>query len=151
MVVSTIEDALLLEVYRAVNQEVAGRALVSCRLGVADKHIRGFTLPEGISTALVLEKEGIKLLDVSNGNGIPHRLQPEGSQYSARLHLAHEAKLKVSIPIIGGGGIQHPDLAEQALQDNMADLIYVGRGILVDPAWAEKTLEGEENLYQKIA
>ena len=134
---------LLLEVYREIYSEVAGRALVTCRLGVADGHKGGLTLPEGLSTALILENEGAKILDVSNGSGIPSNVRPDGSQYSGRLHLARAAKLVLTIPVIGGGGIRHPDLAEQALKDGMADLIYVGRGILADPAWARKTIEGK--------
>ena len=134
---------LLLDVYHAVKQEVAGRALVTCRLGVADGNSRGLSLPDGLSTSSLLESEGMEFLDVSYGSGIPGYVQPEESQYSSSLHLAREAKSVLKIPVIGGGGIRHPDLAEQALQDRMADLIYVGRGILADPAWARKTIAGK--------
>ncbi len=133
----------LLEVYQVVRAEVKERALVTCRLGVADKSRRGLDLKEGLSAASLLEKEGAKLLDVSSGSGTPGHVRPEGSPYSARLHLAQAAKSAVSVPVIGVGGIRHPDLAEQALQDGMADLIAVGRGILADPAWARKTIEGK--------
>lgn len=133
---------LLLEVFRSVSLEAAGRALVTCRLGIADSNRRGLALSDGLSTASALEREGARVLDVSFGSGIPASVQPEGSPYSGRLHLAHEAKRVVGIPVIGGGGIRHPDLAERALRDGMADLIYVGRGILADPAWARKTIEG---------
>ncbi|MDD2336923.1 MAG: hypothetical protein PHD01_10150 [Geobacteraceae bacterium] len=133
----------LLEVFRAISLETADRAVATCRLGIADRNRMGFRLSEGLSTASTFEGEGAKLLDVSFGSGIPNFVQQDGSPYSGRLHLAHEAKMVVGIPVIGGGGIRHPDLAEQALQDSMADLIYVGRGILADPAWAQKTIEGK--------
>jgi 2,4-dienoyl-CoA reductase-like NADH-dependent reductase (Old Yellow Enzyme family) len=131
-----------LEVFRSVSLETAGKALATCRLGIVDRNRRGLPLAEGLSLASTLEMQGAKLLDVSCGSGIPDFIQPDKSPYSGRLHLAHKAKLAVSIPVIGGGGIRHPDLAEQALQDKMADLVYVGRGILADPAWAQKTIEG---------
>jgi 2,4-dienoyl-CoA reductase-like NADH-dependent reductase (Old Yellow Enzyme family) len=133
----------LLEVCRTVHTEVAGRALVTCRLGVADGHRGGLSLSEGLSIASILEKEGMKLLDISSGSGTPLHVRPEQSMYSGRLHLAHQTKMRVRIPVIGGGGIRSPELANKALQDNMADLIYVGRGILADPAWAQKTIEGK--------
>lgn len=133
---------LLLEVFREIYSEVAGRALVTCRLGLADGHKRGLTLAEGLSTALMLENEGARILDVSNGSGIPS-IHSEGRPYSGRLKLARAAKLALTIPVVGGGGVRHPDVAEQALQDGMADLIYVGRGILADPGWAQKTIEGK--------
>jgi NADPH2 dehydrogenase len=133
----------LLEVYRSVRAAVGGKALVTCRLGVADRRSGGFILSEGLSTASLLEGEGAKLLDVSCGSGTPMHIRPEGSRYSSLLHLARAAKSAVRIPIIGGGGILHPELAEQALSDKMADLIAVGRGILADPAWARKTIQGK--------
>ena len=133
----------LLEVYRTVQSEVAGRALITCRLGLADGQRGGLPLSEGLAIASILEKNGLKLLDASSGSGTPGHVRPEKSRYSARLHLAHEAKMKLGIPVIGGGGIRDPELAEQALQDGMADLIYIGRGILADPAWARKTIEGK--------
>ena len=136
---------LLMDVFRAVAQEVSGRAFVTCRLGIADKHQRGFSLPEGLDTASLLVKEGAKLLDISNGNDIPAYVRPKDSQFSARLHLAQEAKSVLQVPIIGGGGIRHPKMAEQALQDDMIDMIYVGHGLLADPAWARKTIEGKSN------
>jgi NADPH2 dehydrogenase len=133
----------LFEVYRAVKEEVGDRALATCRLGIADGHVRGLSLSDGLATASALEKEGMKLLHVSSGSGTPTYVRPDGSPYSARLHLASVAKKVLSIPVIGGGGIRHPDLAEQALQDGMADLIWVGHGILADPEWARKIIEGK--------
>ena len=134
----------LLEVYQTVQEEVAGRALVTCRLGVVDGYRKGgLSLAEGLAAASMLEKEGAKFLDVSSGSGIPAHVRPEGSPYSARLHLAREAKRVLRIPVIGGGSVRHPALAEQALQEGMADLIFVGHGMLADPAWARKTLEGK--------
>jgi NADPH2 dehydrogenase len=138
----------LLEVYRAVDKVASKRALVTCRLGVADKYKRGFLLSEGLSTASSLVKEGIKVLDISSGRGVPNYVKPQKSPYSGRLHLAHKVKSVVQIPVIGGGRIRHPDLAEQALQDGMADMIFVGHGMLADPGWARKTIAGKPNLIK---
>ncbi len=133
---------LLLEVYQEVHSKVVGRALATVRLGVADGYRGGLKLADGLSTASVLEKCGAELLDISSGSGTCPSVKPEGSPFSDRLHLAREAKQALSIPVIGGGGVRHPDLAEKALREGMADLIYVGKGMLADPAWARKTIEG---------
>jgi NADPH2 dehydrogenase len=133
----------LLEVFGTVQSEVKGRALVVCRLGIADGHRGGLSLSEGLAAASMLEKNGMKLLDASCGSGTPGYVRPAKSRYSGRLHLAREAKMRVRIPVIGGGGIREPKLAELALQDGMADLIYVGRGMLADPGWARKVMEGK--------
>lgn len=135
----------LLEVFGDACEEEGDRAFVTCRLGVADGQKGGLHLSEGLMIASELERRGAKLLDVSSGSHTPAYVRPENSPYSARMHLAKAAKSAVSIPIIGGGRIFHPDLAEQALHDGMADLIYVGRGLLADPEWAKKTIAGRSD------
>ena len=132
---------LLIEVYQDIYTNVAGRSLISCRLGVADGIKHGLSLHDGLWIAHKLTQDGLNLLNVSNGRGVPKNIVPKGSPFSVRLHLAQTIKSSISIPVIGGGGICHPDLAEQALRDGMADLIYVGKGILADPGWAGKTIE----------
>lgn len=133
---------LLLEVCEEVRTRVSGRALVTVRLGVADGYRRGLKLAEGLSTAELLERSGLLVLDISNGCGRWPSIKPDGSPFSDRLHLAGEAKRGLKVPIIGGGGIRRPDLAERALSERMADLISIGKGLLADPAWALKALEG---------
>jgi 2,4-dienoyl-CoA reductase-like NADH-dependent reductase (Old Yellow Enzyme family) len=133
---------LLLEVYRGVREIVGDRSLVTCRLGVVDRHKRGLALAEGLSTASALVSEGAMILDVSSGSGVPKHIRPLGSKYSGLLHLAKAVKSAVKVPVMGGGSIHNPDLAEQALRDGMADVMAIGRGILADPAWARKTIAG---------
>lgn len=128
-----------LEVLAAVRRAVAGRALVSMRLGVVDSVPGGLILAEGVQVARWLETAGIDLLHISSGiGGVPEGVRPEGSSYSPILHLAQNVKEHVSIPVIGVGGIRTPDQAEQALADNMADLIAVGKAHLADPQWSLK-------------
>ena len=136
---------LLLDVFRAVQEEAAGRALVTSRIGLADGHRHGLTLPDGLSVALRLQDEGATLLSISHGSGTPNSVAPEGSPYSPLMQLARRAKSVLRIPVIGGGGVRRPGLAEQALRDGMADLVFVGHGMLADPGWARKVIEGRED------
>jgi len=134
---------LLLEVFKDVSSVTSDRALATCRLGLADGHWGGLTLADGISTAALLQRNGARLLSISCGGRTPCHVGPSGSPFSAILHLAEAAKRKLSIPVIGGGGIRDPGHAERALQGKMADLIFVGRGLLADPAWAAKAVGGQ--------
>lgn len=130
-----------LEVVQAVKSSVGDRALVSMRLGVIDSAPEGLSLEEGTEVAVWLEKAGLDLLHISSGiGGVPAHVQPEGSEFSSLLHLASFVKRRVSIPVIGVGGIKTPEQAERALEANMADIIAVGRGLLADPLWAQKAL-----------
>ena len=143
----TIENRsrLLVEVFRAVQEGVAGRALVTTRIGIADGNSRGLALSDGLSVALRLEAEGAPLLSISSGSGTPASARPEGSPYSARMHLAARARSVLRIPVVGGGGVRRPELAEQALRDGMADLVFVGHAMLADPGWAQKVISGRED------
>lgn len=133
---------LLLEVFRELKEKTDGRALVTCRVGIADGHRRGLKLTEGISAVRALENEGARLIDISIGSGSSESFRPEHSPYSGLVHLAAAARSALSIPVIGGGGVFTPGQAEMILRDGMADLVYVGRGLLADPAWARKALAG---------
>lgn len=135
----------LREVFRRVEDAVGQALLVYSRLGVADGEGGGLPLAEGIETARMLEKSGMRLLHVSNGIGLPKALPKEEEGNSYRLQLAQAVRKTVSVPVIGVGGIRTPQGAETALRNGMADLIAVGRGMLADPEWAWKSFSGMES------
>ncbi|HNY65294.1 MAG TPA: FAD-dependent oxidoreductase [Deltaproteobacteria bacterium] len=59
------------------------------------------------------------------------------------LPNARAVKEVVSVPVIGVGRINHPDLAEQALARGDADLVSFGRQHLADPDFMNKVLSGD--------
>jgi len=133
----------LIETFTAVKAAVSGKSLISCRLGIADGKSDGLTVNDGVATAVLLEKLGMPLLDISCAHSVRDSIVPEGSNYSSLMHLAQLTKEAVSIPVIGVGGIKRPEQAEAALTDGMADLIAVGKGLLADPGWAVKLEAGK--------
>ncbi len=131
-----------LEVVRKVRQAVGDRCIITIRLGLADGAEGGLTIEEGQQVARWMVESGAEMLHISSGVGAPPAsARPEGSPWTERLHLARYAKQVVNRPIIGVGGITTPDQAEKALQEPMADLIAVGKGLLADPLWAAKALK----------
>ena len=52
----------------------------------------------------------------------------------------------LEVPVVAVGKLGYPDLAEDALKNNKADMIMLGRPLLADPEWANKTYRGETNL-----
>lgn len=134
----------LREALRRTREAVDGRLLVYCRLGVIDADPSGLSLEDGVAAARLLEADGIPLLHVSNGIGLPSCVAPAGSPWSDRFHLAMAVKRAVSIPVIGVGNIITPAQAERAVSEGLVDMVAVGRGILADPAWASKALSGRE-------
>ena len=134
----------LLEIIDQTQNKLSGRAMVTCRLGVVDKDPAGFAVEEGLQTAELLEKNGAPFLDISHGIGMPGPDPTAVGSFSGLMNLATETKKRVEIPVIGVGGISHPEEAERAIQEKMADLIAVGSALLTDPGWAKKAIDGRK-------
>jgi NADPH2 dehydrogenase len=132
------------EAARRMRTAAGSRLLVSCRLGAAEDAPGGLTVAEGIQVAKWLEEDGMPFLHVSTGIGSAPKLGPEDGQWSDRLLLGAAVRTAVGIPVIGIGGIRTPGQAEQALSEGLVDLVGVGRAMLADPKWAEKTLGNRE-------
>ncbi len=135
----------LIELFHRCRETADDRAKVYFRLGVTDKDGQGLTLEEGTATAAVLQEEGMELIHVSSCHGVSESVRPEGSRHSALIHLAGAVKQRVTMPVIGVGGINTPEAAQAVLDDGMADLVAVGRGLLADPEWVRKTIENRED------
>jgi 2,4-dienoyl-CoA reductase-like NADH-dependent reductase (Old Yellow Enzyme family) len=58
------------------------------------------------------------------------------------VYLAEAIKRSVGVPVITAGKITTPQLAEEILQENRANLIGLGRPLLADPDYPLKTQEG---------
>jgi len=59
------------------------------------------------------------------------------------IELARSIKPEVSIPVIGGGGVNDPVFAEDIIRQGKVDLIALGRALLADPNWPLKVEKGE--------
>ncbi len=94
--------------------------------------------------ARALEEAGIDALDINAGS--PEEYDWEFPSYYKQqgflLEDIEKIKHSVQIPVIGGGRIVEPRMAEQALSEGRLDLVSVSRGMIADPDWARKAREG---------
>ena len=63
-------------------------------------------------------------------------------------YLEHIRQLRQAAPAIPTGAIGYitdPNEAEKALTDGTADLVFLGRPLITDPAWANKARDGKED------
>jgi 2,4-dienoyl-CoA reductase-like NADH-dependent reductase (Old Yellow Enzyme family)/thioredoxin reductase len=104
----------------------------------------GRAIDESRVVAREMVKAGIDCIDVSVGvTGsaqfiIPSAVMPPGFL----LSTSEEIKKAVAVPVIAVGRINHPLLAEDALEAGKADLIAWGRSSLADPELPNKVAEG---------
>ena len=75
---------------------------------------------------------------IATGTGIPSMYSPQGSL----MYGAVAIKAVVDIPVIGGGRVVDPVQAEQILEENQADLVYMNRALICDPEMPTKAREG---------
>jgi len=59
-------------------------------------------------------------------------------------YLARGIKEKVQIPVIASHRINDPETARELIQNNMADMVAMGRSLIADPLLPEKARQGRE-------
>ncbi len=104
----------------------------------------GFTLQEAVALAGMLERKGADALHVSGRGEGDFLGYHSGNFYDPAGNLAHLAeavKKTVRIPVISVGKMTLT-LAEEMLTQGKADLIAMGRNLLVDPELPKKAMEG---------
>jgi len=145
-------DLFALEVYRGVREKCGPNYPIIFRLcadeALGDERLKdGITLDDAKKTAQRLVKEGVDALDVTGGQDdvidqyVPSAYVLEHNQ-GTFLHLASEIKKLVNVPVISGGAIETPEVAEKAIKDGTADMVFLGRQLIADPEWAAKAEEG---------
>lgn len=116
------------------------------RFSAVDFVENGFDIDTAVRFAVALEQAGAACIDVSAGGTV---LSPQYSD--APLDEAGDAcfatysaaiKRQVNIPVIVAGRINSRAVAEKIVQENMADLVAIGRMLVKNADWP-KEMGGE--------
>ncbi|MFC1961472.1 FAD-dependent oxidoreductase [Chloroflexota bacterium] len=132
-----------MELIRAIKAGAGDDFPVIYRFGLEHHLSGGREIPEGLEIARRLEVAGVDALEVDAGcyetTWWPHptQYQPPGCM----VDLAEKTKKVVKIPVMTVGKLGYPELAERILQEGKADFIVLGRSLIADPEWANKTKE----------
>jgi 2,4-dienoyl-CoA reductase-like NADH-dependent reductase (Old Yellow Enzyme family) len=133
--------AIVDEVKRAVQAHAGAPFLVGYRLSPEEPETPGITMAETFVLIDALADKGLDYLHVSLNDfwSAPRRGTEDAR---SRMEIIHE-RVGAKVPVMGVGAIRTPDEAAKALQTGVS-LIAIGRELVVDPDWAEKTIEGRE-------
>jgi NADPH2 dehydrogenase len=132
--------ALPREIIEGIRQRTGVDFIVTCRVGASNPDIN-----TGIANSTLLEAAGLDLLDISAGMGGEGKLPvPADFPFSQLAWLGCEVKKNTEIPVIAVGGLNDPAKAQRLVAEGWADFAAVGRGMLVDPEWANKVLAGQK-------
>jgi 2,4-dienoyl-CoA reductase (NADPH2) len=135
----------LLELLAAIRAEVGADFPITLRLSGYERVAGGRSLDDTARIAPRLVAAGVDAFHVSGG--VIDRLTSAivtGPVFRDAHNLAAASAVKnvVDVPVMAVGRIHDPQLAEQILRRNQADLIAMARPLLADPELPQKLREG---------
>ncbi len=123
-----------LEVFDGMKVAVPADFPIGIRISATDWIEGGWDINQSIEFARELDKRGCGYIHVSSG-GLDASQQLPVLHSGYQLPFAEAIKKEVKMPVIGVGLITEPTEAEQAIKEEKADMIAIGRAMLYDPRW----------------
>lgn len=108
------------------------------RISANEYHKEGNTIADFIYFSKQLRLQGIDLIDASSGGVIP---VPIHTYPGYQIRGCEMIKLVADIPTGAVGLITTGLQAEEILQNNRADLIFIGRSLLRNPYWPKEAAD----------
>lgn len=133
-----------LEIVKKVREKVGANFIIIFRLSMLDLIDNGSTWEEVVQLAQLLEKAGVSIINTGIGwheARVPTiaTLVPRG----AFTWVTQKLKAHVNVPLITTNRINMPQLAEQLLEDGVADMVSMARPFLADAEWVRKAYQNE--------
>jgi 2,4-dienoyl-CoA reductase-like NADH-dependent reductase (Old Yellow Enzyme family) len=124
---------LILQIVEAVQSVWPQELPLFVRLSATDWTSGGWNLDETVQLCSILKQKGIDLIDCSSGGNIASAKIPVAPGYQVQFS---EAIRKTGILTSAVGLITSPDQINSILDNEQADLIFLGRELLRNPYFA---------------
>ncbi|MBI4319549.1 MAG: NADPH dehydrogenase NamA [Chloroflexi bacterium] len=134
---------MLHQVVESVRDVWPQSAPLFVRVSASDFTPGGMDIAQMVEIARTLRERGVDLVDCSAGGLLPASV-PAGPGY--QVPFAHRIRSEVGIPTAAVGLISSPELADEIIANERADLVFLGRELLRNPYWplgAAATLRAE--------
>ncbi|AOE49887.1 NADH:flavin oxidoreductase/NADH oxidase [Kangiella sediminilitoris] len=136
-----------LEIIKAVKQAVGENFIVIYRLSMIDLVDDGSTWPEVVQLAKEVEKAGATIINTGIGW---HEARVPTIQTSvprrAFTWVTKKLRDEVNVPLITSNRINMPEVAEQVLADDCADMVSMARPLLADADFVVKAEKGQSQM-----
>jgi NADPH2 dehydrogenase len=134
----------LKEVIKAVREVWTEELPLILRVS-AEEYAPGGNKTEDTAEIINLVKDaGIDMIDVSSGGLVGAHIN---TYPGYQINFAETIKTNTNLPVIGGGLVTSALMVEEILQNNRADLVFLGRELLRNPYWP---LEAAKELQDDI-
>lgn len=122
----------LKEVVKAVREEWSKEFPLILRVS-AEEYSEGGNNSKDVAEIINLAKDaGIDMVNVSSGGLVQAHIN---TYPGYQVNFAETIKTLTNLPVIAGGLVSSPLMAEEILQNNRADLVFLGRELLRNPFW----------------
>jgi 2,4-dienoyl-CoA reductase-like NADH-dependent reductase (Old Yellow Enzyme family) len=122
-----------LEMVRAVRKTWPERKPLWLRLSCTDWIEGGWDVEQSVELVRLLKKEGVDAIDCSSGGADPRQKITLGPGYQVPFSARIRREVKITTAAVGL--IESPQLAEEILFNDDADVIVMARAHLRDPYW----------------
>ena len=125
------------------------------RMNGFENVVDGITMEEGIEIAKIVERVGIDsvhvscVVDATYNPGLPpvfdKKTQPDFLKeypFDSCIPVAGQIKPHVNVPVIGVGEVRDEKLVKKVMDNDICDMLGIGRGLLADPYFVQKILDG---------
>ncbi len=143
----------LLEVVKNMRKKTGDDFPIGVRLSATEHIDGGITMEETLEVVKALDKVGVDVINISSGcrQSEDSFVIPMYRPTAFNVWAAEELKKITNIPIIVGGAITTPQMAEKILEEGKADFIGLARPLIADPYFPRKIKEGRpEDIYPCI-
>jgi 2,4-dienoyl-CoA reductase-like NADH-dependent reductase (Old Yellow Enzyme family) len=123
----------LLHVTSAVRQAWPSGKPLLVRVSATDWVPGGLTPDEVVVLATELSALGVDLIDCSSGGAVPSRPPNIGPGY--QVPFAEQIRREAAVATAAVGLITSPELADEVVRNERADLVALGRELLRHPHW----------------
>lgn len=123
---------LLSDVIERTQRWMGDDFVVGVRLNVEEFTPGGLRLQDARTIATRLVSAGVKLLEISAESASE---APIARFPGWRVPLASGVKAVVDVPVMVGGQLDNPGLADGVIREGSADIIAVGERLRADPDW----------------
>jgi 2,4-dienoyl-CoA reductase-like NADH-dependent reductase (Old Yellow Enzyme family) len=142
---------IILEILRGIRSAVGSDYPVMIKINSEDYLEGGFSVPEMLQVAAMLEAEGIDAIEVSGGT----HLSPAEYSFSRKtgivpenkeLYFEQAARLyrdKIKVPLMLVGGIRSYSIAERVIDEGLADYVSLCRPLIREPHLIRRWQSGD--------
>jgi 2,4-dienoyl-CoA reductase-like NADH-dependent reductase (Old Yellow Enzyme family) len=129
----------LIEVATAVRKAIPDSTPLFIRISASDWSDEGWQIIDSVELCKQLKEIGVDLIDVSSGGNLHNA--PIKPVPSYQVPFAHAIKVESDIKVAAVGAITDPHQAQEIINSNKADAVFLARAMIRNPRWAMAAAE----------